>query len=239
MDEDRADRHSAAHGTAAMLLPPPNRRRFASNAGISVALHAVLLALVVGVVHRPVRVFNLPGTATGTHIDVVYLPGSAQLPAPKTKTRTARRPPTVAALPKRPSPLPPIEPPPVPLPPQPQQAVASPTPSPVPPPAPAAGALAGSDSFGAGDVQIAFTTYSPSPQPDLSRLPRGAQGDVVLDVTIDSKGKIADLEILRSLGYGIESSVVSTVRTWTFRPATKDGVPIASVQELHFHYGPV
>jgi len=222
-----------------MLLPPPNRRRFAGNAGISMALHAVLLALVVGVVHRPLRVYNLPGTASGTHIDVVYLPGSAPVPTPSAKTKAAVRPPTVAALPQRRSLLPPIEPPPIALPPQPQPAVASPAPDPDPPPTPAAGALAGSDSFGAGDVQIAFTTYSPSPQPDLSRLPRGAQGDVVLDVTIDSKGKIADLEVLRSLGYGIESSVVSTVRTWTFRPATKDGVPIASVQELHFHYGPV
>jgi protein TonB len=220
-----------------MLLPPPNRRRFAGHAGISVALHAAFLALVMGVVHRPLRVFNLPGTASGSHIDVVYLPGSAPAPAPSAKTK-AVRPPAVAALPQRRALLPPIEPP-APPPPQPQPAVASPAPDPDPPPTPAAGALAGSDSFGAGDVQIAFTTYSPSPQPDLSRLPSGAQGDVVLDVTIDSKGKIADLEVLRSLGYGIESSVVSTVRTWTFRPATKDGVPIASVQELHFHYGPV
>lgn len=220
-----------------MLLPSPNRRRFAGNAGISVALHTMLLALIVGVVHRPLRVFTLPGTSSGTHIDLVYLPGSAPVPTPAAKVKASARPPA-AALPQRPTPLPPIEPPPTALPPQPQPVV-SPAPDPDPQATPASGALAGSDSFGAGDVQIAFTTYSPSPQPDLSRLPRGAQGDVVLDVTIDSKGKIADLEVLRTLGYGIETSVVSTVRTWTFRPATKDGIPIASVQELHFHYGPV
>ncbi len=97
----------------------------------------------------------------------------------------------------------------------------------------------GSDSWGSGAIQIALTTYSPSPAPDLSVLPHGVQGDVVVDVTIDPSGKVADLAVLRTLGYGIESSVIGTLKTWTFRPATKDGTPIASVQELHFHFGPV
>lgn len=97
----------------------------------------------------------------------------------------------------------------------------------------------GSDSFGSGSIQIALTTYSPSPAPDLSALPHGVQGDVIVDVTIDPTGKVADLAVLHTLGYGIESSVIGTLRTWTFRPATKDGNPIASVQELHFHFGPV
>ena len=53
------------------------------------------------------------------------------------------------------------------------------------------------------------------------------------------RGKVAELAVLHTLGYGIESSVIGTLKTWTFRPATKDGNPIASVQELHFHFGPV
>jgi protein TonB len=61
----------------------------------------------------------------------------------------------------------------------------------------------------------------------------------VVDVTIDPSGKVADLAVLHTLGYGIESSVIGTLKTWTFRPAIKDGTPIASVQELHFHFGPV
>ncbi len=97
----------------------------------------------------------------------------------------------------------------------------------------------GSDSWGSGSVEIALTTYSPSPAPDLSVLPHGVQGDVVVDVTIDPDGKVADLAVLHTLGYGIESSVIGTLKTWTFRPAKKDGTPIASVQELHFHFGPV
>jgi protein TonB len=93
--------------------------------------------------------------------------------------------------------------------------------------------------MGTDDIQIALTTYSPSPKPDMSRVPHGMQGEVVLNVTIDPTGSVADLQILHALGYGVEGNVADTVRTWKFRPAMKDGVPVASVQELHFHYGPV
>jgi protein TonB len=62
------------------------------------------------------------------------------------------------------------------------------------------------------------------------------QGDVIVDITINSDGKIGDLTVLKTVGYGIEASVINTVRTWTFQPATRDGVPVASVQELLFHF---
>jgi protein TonB len=95
------------------------------------------------------------------------------------------------------------------------------------------------DALGTDDIQIALTTYSPSPVPDLSQLPRGKQGDVIIDITIDPTGKVADLQILQALGYGVDGKVADIVRTWQFHPATKDGVPVASVQELRFHFGPV
>ncbi len=216
----------------------PNRA-----AGVSLALHAVaLLAIVVYAYRRPTRIFSTAGTATGTHIELVYLPGSAPVPALTRKVAVKPKPTAVAEL--RPSAIEPIAPPLPPalhLPPRPYLTLSpSATPSnAATPPAASADATTGSDSFGSGNVEIAFTTYSPSPAPDLSQLPHGAQGDVVVDVTIDPTGKVADLEVLRTLGYGIESSVLDTVRTWVFRPATKDGVPVASVQELHFHFGPV
>jgi protein TonB len=104
---------------------------------------------------------------------------------------------------------------------------------------PAAASASANDALGSENIQIALTTYSPSPKPDLSRLPHGTQGEVVLDVTIDPTGQVADLQILATLGYGVDGAVAQTVRTWKFSPATRDGVPVASVQELHFHYGPV
>ncbi len=191
---------------------------------------------------QPVRVFSLPGTMSGTRVELAYLPGRAPAPAvhPRAEVKPRPQPPA-----PRIKPLPDLlasspEPAAL-LPPPPQVTVTEPASSPnVSVPASATpDASSGSDSWGSGSVEIALTTYSPSPKPDLSVLPHGVQGDVVVDVTIDPNGKVANLAVLHTLGYGIESSVIGTLKSWTFRPATKDGTPIASVQELHFHFGPV
>jgi protein TonB len=186
----------------------PKRRGVLGSTWVSVAAHAAVVAAFVFVLRlHPVRVFNLPGTPAGTHVELAYLPGRA--PAPPVPKKIKTKAPIPAKV------VPPA------------------------PPAPTPDANNGSDSWGSGSVEIALTTYSPSPAPDLSVLPHGVQGDVIVDVTIDPDGKVADLAVLHTLGYGIESSVIGTLKTWTFRPAKKDGSPIASVQELHFHFGPV
>jgi protein TonB len=57
-----------------------------------------------------------------------------------------------------------------------------------------------------------------------------------LDIVIDTAGKISDIKMTSGLGHGIDDNVIATVQQWTFHPATKDGQPVASEQELHFHY---
>ena len=224
-----------------MFAPLATRRRSVNATLLSVAAHAIAAGLVVlSLRMHPVQVFSLPGTDLGTRIELTYMPGRAPVPAPQPQRKV--RPKAVSGRPITPVPtVAKTSPDTVQLPPLPHLTVTEAAPSPnVSSPASAAPeSSSGSDSFGSGSIQIALTTYSPSPAPDLSALPHGIQGDVVVDVTIDPTGKVADLAVLHSLGYGIESSVIGTLKTWTFRPATKDGSPIASVQELHFHFGPV
>jgi protein TonB len=94
----------------------------------------------------------------------------------------------------------------------------------------------GADSLGEGNINIALASFFPTPKPDLSNLPRGTKGDVILDIVIDTTGKIADIKMASGLGHGIDEAVIATVQQWTFHPATRDGQPVASEQELHFHY---
>jgi periplasmic protein TonB len=222
-----------------MFLEPPTRHRLTLSGGVSLALHLVVMGAIVGYAHvHPVRVFNLPGTALGGHVDLVYLPGRA--PAPTSHPAAKIKPTAVAELNPSPAAPTPAAPMALHLPPRPHLTLTPTASAQNNSPASAApDQTRGSDSWGSGDVEIAFTTYSPSPAPDLSALPHGAQGDVIVDITINPDGRVSDLAVLKTLGYGIESSVIATVRTWVFRPATKDGMPIASEQELHFHFGPV
>jgi protein TonB len=221
----------------------PTRRSLMSSTWLSVAAHAVVgAAFLFSMRLHPVHVFSLPGTALGTRVEIAYLPGRAPAPAPLPKVRVKPRAQTAvqitprAALAASTPQVSAVHPPPLP---HLTVTEAAPSPSVSTHPSATPDSTTGSDSWGSGAIQIALTTYSPSPAPDLSVLPHGVQGDVVVDVTIDPSGKVADLAVLRTIGYGIESSVIGTLKTWTFRPATKDVTPIASVQELHFHFGPV
>jgi periplasmic protein TonB len=223
-----------------MFSQLPTRRLFVRSTSLSVATHLLLAGAVFFTLRlHPVHVFSLPGTELGTRVELAYLPGRAPVPTshpqPKVKPRA------VAAAPKTPAPSPlPASPAALQMPPIPHLTVTeSASPNSSAPASAVPDATSGSDSYGSGSIQIALTTFSPSPAPDLSMLPHGIQGDVVVDVTIDPSGKVAELAVLHSIGYGIDSSVIGTLKTWTFRPATKDGAPIASVQELHFHFGPV
>jgi len=191
--------------------------------GWSIAAHGALLIAFFAAGHRArIRPTFLPGTPQGARLELSYLPGGLSASTPQPAHKQMPPPVKQAKLELPPEIVPPSQP-------------ANPS------SVPSAGEASASsnDALGTDDIRIALTTFSPSPKPDLSHLPRGTQGDVVLDITIDPTGQVADLQILQTLGYGVEGVVADTVRTWKFSPATKDGVPVASVQELHFHYGPV
>jgi protein TonB len=107
--------------------------------------------------------------------------------------------------------------------------------------APATRADAGSgdavkSGLGEGNITIALQKVFPYPKPDLSSMAHGTSGDVILDAVIDEHGKISALTLLKGLGDPIDKNVIATVEQWSYTPAMKDGVPVASEQELHFHY---
>jgi TonB family protein len=54
---------------------------------------------------------------------------------------------------------------------------------------------------------------------------------------VDSSGLPRNIEIQRPLGYGLDDKAVATVETWRFRPAMKDGQPVAVriMVEVAFH----
>lgn len=91
-------------------------------------------------------------------------------------------------------------------------------------------------SIGDGDISIALVQFHPRPQPDLSALPIGGSGDIVLNALIDTQGHIAQLTVSKSLGTTVDQQVIATVQQWTFTPATRNGTPIPSEQEILFHY---
>ena len=94
----------------------------------------------------------------------------------------------------------------------------------------------GGDPSGDADVSLAMAMFYPAPKPDLSALPHGTHGDIVVDVEIDETGKVVDAHLDQGLGHGVDEAVLAVLQTWTFDPATKAGKPIPSIQQLLFHF---
>jgi len=94
----------------------------------------------------------------------------------------------------------------------------------------------GGDPSGEADVTLAMASFYPDPKPDLSVLPHGTRGDVVIDIVIDEDGKVVETHVDQGLGHGLDEAVMAVLQTWTFWPATKAGKPVASAQQLLFHF---
>lgn len=194
-------------------------RRFRSQAPIlSVVVHAAIFLIVaVWTYHTPqIARFKLPGTAKGLTLLTYYSPGSRQPSATDSSVRSNRSKDAKNLL---------------------HKPVAKATPDPPAPPRADQGSANTAESgLGEGDIRIALLQHYPYPQPDLSALAPGTKGDVVLNAVIDEHGKVTELTLLKGLAPSIDQAVIATVKGWLFTPATKDGVPVASEQEFHFHY---
>jgi len=85
------------------------------------------------------------------------------------------------------------------------------------------------------EVRIALPVY-PEPQVDRANLPRNLSGDVVIEVTIDAQGNVVETRIIQAIGNGIDEKIEATLRQRHYHPATVDGTPVASRQDVHFHF---
>jgi len=200
--------------------------------GVSLVAHLALLAMIA--LRSPQLVDLTPewlAYGDGAHTyQLIYLPpGTDDTPAPDAAKLLF---PPSATKP-RPRPLPKSQPKPVS---EPQQFLAD--------------AAAGDHDSQAGsplgtmidgpitghEVHVAYPTVYPNPPVDRAELPRDLVGDVVIEVTIDSRGNVVETRIVQAIGHGIDEKIEATLRRWHYQPATLDGAPVASRHDVHFHF---
>ncbi len=86
------------------------------------------------------------------------------------------------------------------------------------------------------EVHVAYPIVFPDPPVARSQLPADLNGDVIIEVTIDSGGNVVETKIVQAIGHGIDEKIAATLRQWHYQPATLDGVPVASKHDVHFHF---
>lgn len=209
-------------------LAPTSRRRWNSSLLVSFVLHCVVVYFLV----RPPRpIFVTPSQIAfghgGTTTELVYFshrgastaPDSTTVPATRqiSLTRTAPR--------RKPSPRP--------------AALNTATGQPVASESARAGSPFGSLAQGPSsghDVRPALPVVFPDPGILPWQIPSGIEGNVIVEITIDTQGNVTETRVLQGLGHGIEEKCVAAVRNWRFRPAMMDGRPIPSQQDVYFHF---
>jgi TonB family protein len=83
------------------------------------------------------------------------------------------------------------------------------------------------DSFRRGPGVVAPRALV-SPDPEYAEEARRAkyQGVVLVGGTVEPDGTFSDLCIEQAVGHGLDERAIQAVKTWKFKPATKDGQPI-------------
>jgi protein TonB len=198
--------------------PSNTRRTRPTAATISTAAHILLIAAIVAASRLTPHVtpIRMPGTSAGTHLLPVYSLGGVTGALAEAKPVPAPRPVTPTIAPPKPKPAP-----------TPQPTGATPDSGP---------GDSGLAAFGDGNINIALVQKHTSPAPDLTVLPHGTRGDVMLSIVIDATGHITNIKLDKGIDPTIDRTVIAVVQQWLFAPATRNGQPVASEQELLFHY---
>jgi len=92
------------------------------------------------------------------------------------------------------------------------------------PPAPFGGP--GVERLG-GDILPPVKVNAPRPRYTEEARKARIQGVVLLETVIDALGNVTQVRVLKGLPMGLTESAVETVGEWTYKPATRDGSPVA------------
>jgi TonB family protein len=104
---------------------------------------------------------------------------------------------------------------------------------PAPPPPPPGstgepgGSFAGVYNIG-GAVQPPVPVYTPDPQYTEAARKAKLSGNVVVSLIVDSSGQPQNVHVARGLGNELDEKAIEAVQQYRFKPATKDGEPVAA-----------
>jgi TonB family protein len=76
-------------------------------------------------------------------------------------------------------------------------------------------------------VVMPMPIYKPEPPYTKAAKDAKVQGSVILKIVVDAQGNVSEAKVTKSLDKGLDESAVNTVKTWKFKPATKNGKPVS------------
>jgi TonB family protein len=92
-------------------------------------------------------------------------------------------------------------------------------------------------SPGTGGVSSPVITYSPTAEFSDEARRHKYEGVCIVSIIVDAHGNPIHLRVTRALGMGLDEKALEAVRNYRFKPAMKNGRPVASYVnvEINFH----
>jgi TonB family protein len=89
---------------------------------------------------------------------------------------------------------------------------------------------------GGRDATWPVPVYDPDPPyPSYARQAK-VQGTVGLAIVVDEFGNVQSAQVTKPLGLGLDHEALRAVKTWKFRPAVRNGVPVAVRLTVEIHF---
>jgi len=87
-----------------------------------------------------------------------------------------------------------------------------------------------------GEVLPPQQISAPPPQYRKEDRKAGSQGLVILGAIIDEEGNVADITVLKGSSESLNEAAVEAARKWKFKPATRNGEPVAVLFNLTINF---
>jgi TonB family protein len=97
------------------------------------------------------------------------------------------------------------------------------------------GSLADGDLAGT-EIRPALWTFGPNPAIAASEFAEGLEGSVIVEITIDDQGNVVGTQLLQGLSSAVDARVIEALQMAHFIPAKRNGVSIASKQDVYYHF---
>jgi TonB family protein len=87
-----------------------------------------------------------------------------------------------------------------------------------------------------GDLSGPVPLHEVNPRYPPAQRQAGIQGEVVLYAIIRADGSVDSIQVIRSLDLVLDKNSMEALAEWKFKPATRNGVPVALEAVIHIPF---
>jgi TonB family protein len=86
------------------------------------------------------------------------------------------------------------------------------------------------------DVSAPVPTYTPEAKYTREARKKKIQGHCLVSIIVDAAGVPQNPRVVRPVGYGLDESALAAVKKYKFKPAMKDGHPVAVQMTIEVNF---